>query len=89
MITIKTALITGGGGYIGSTCAMTLAKEGVQIAVCDINETVAQKAVDAIVAAGGVAKAYAIDVTDPANVEACVEQVRMPSTCLLPSRRNM
>lgn len=72
---MKTALITGGGGYIGSTCAKTLALDGVQIAVCDINETVAQRAVDEIVAAGGVAKAYAIDVTDPANVEHCVEQV--------------
>lgn len=35
---MKTAFITGAGGYIGSETALTLAKQGINIAVCDINE---------------------------------------------------
>ena len=34
----KVAFITGAGGYIGSETARTLAKSGIAIAVCDINE---------------------------------------------------
>ena len=34
----KVAFITGAGGYIGSEVALTIAKSGVSVAVCDINE---------------------------------------------------
>ena len=34
----KVALITGAAGYIGSETAVTLAKQGAKIAVCDIDE---------------------------------------------------
>ena len=34
----KTAFITGAGGYIGTQTAITLAREGINIAVCDISE---------------------------------------------------
>ena len=34
----KVAFITGAGGYIGSETAVTLAKQGISIAVCDVNE---------------------------------------------------
>lgn len=71
----KVALITGAGGYIGGQTAMQLASEGIAIAVCDINEAATQRTVDAITAAGGIAKGYAIDVTDSANVDAVVDQV--------------
>ena len=42
---MKTAFITGAGGYIGSQTALTLAKEGATIAVCDINRTAAENTV--------------------------------------------
>ena len=42
----KVAFITGAGGYIGSETAVTLAKSGISIAVCDINEESIQKTVD-------------------------------------------
>lgn len=34
----KVAFITGAGGYLGSETARTLARNGIAIAVCDINE---------------------------------------------------
>ena len=34
----KVAFITGAGGYIGGETAVTLAKQGIKIAVCDINK---------------------------------------------------
>ena len=39
----KVAFITGAGGYIGSETAVTLAKQGISIAVCDINEDAVKK----------------------------------------------
>ena len=71
----KVALLTGAGGYIGSECAIYLAKEGAKIAVCDINEETMKSTVDRITALGGVAKAYRIDVTDSASVDAVVAEV--------------
>lgn len=70
----KVAFITGAGGYIGSVTAQTLAKEGVRIAVCDLNEAAIQRTVDAITAAGGEAKGYVADVSESASIDAAVNQ---------------
>ena len=66
---MKTAFITGAGGYIGSETAMMLAKEGINIAVNDINEESVQRTVDRIIAFGGKAKGYVADVTDTNDIE--------------------
>ncbi len=42
----KVAFITGAGGYIGGETALTLAKKGIKIAVCDINEETVSKTVE-------------------------------------------
>ena len=70
----KVAFITGAGGYIGSEVAATLAREGVSVAVCDINEAAVQRTVDAVTAAGGTAKGYVADVTDSASIENAIQQ---------------
>lgn len=44
----KTAFITGAGGYIGRETALKLAKNGVNIAVCDINAETVEKTVSEI-----------------------------------------
>ena len=49
----RVALITGAGGYIGGECAVTLAKEGKTVAVCDINEAGIHATVERILALGG------------------------------------
>lgn len=71
----KIALITGAGGYIGGECAVTLAKEGKAVAVCDINEAGIAATVERIKALGGEAKGYLIDVTDPKDVDRVVNEV--------------
>ena len=52
----KVAFITGAGRYIGSETARTLAKSGIAIAVCDINEQTVNQTVESIVQNGGEAK---------------------------------
>ncbi len=70
----KTAFITGGGGYIGSETALTLASEGIQVAICDIHEAAIEAAVTRVTEAGGIAKGYIGDVTDSASIEATMRQ---------------
>ncbi len=70
----KVAFITGAGGYIGSETAVTLAKEGVAIAVCDINEVTIAKTIERVAAVGGTAKGYVADVTDSASIEKAIRQ---------------
>ena len=74
----KTALVLGAGGGLGGAIARTLAAEGAQIAVADINKEAADKTVADIVAAGGSAMALQWDVGDlgvlPPNLAAIDKQ---------------
>lgn len=72
----KIALVTGGSSGIGATVAQALGARGAHVAV--VASSSAAKAapiVDAIVAAGGQARAYAADVRDDAAVTALLQQV--------------
>ena len=70
----KTAFITGAGGYIGTQTAITLAREGINIAVCDISEKSVRITVDKVNAMGGNAKGYVSDVTDSTAIEYAVRK---------------
>ena len=71
----KRALITGGAAGIGLSLANALASAGAAIAVADINEETAAREAAAIKRAHGVDTAgIRVDVTDPAQVAAMVEQ---------------
>ncbi len=70
----KTAFITGAGGYIGTQTAITLAREGINIAVCDISEKSVRTTVDKVNAMGGNAKGYVSDVTDSTAIEYAVRK---------------
>lgn len=71
----KTILITGAGGGIGGATARRLAGLGGAIAACDRDLAAAERTVAAITAAGGVARAYACDITDRAAVNAALGAV--------------
>ncbi len=68
----KVAIITGAASGIGQATAELLASEGAAVTVADLREDAAAAVADAIQAAGGRARAQAVDVSDPAAVEAMV-----------------
>lgn len=49
----KTAIVHGAGGGLGGAIALALAREGVRVAVCDVNEEAIAATVERIRAAGG------------------------------------
>jgi 3-oxoacyl-[acyl-carrier protein] reductase len=65
----KTALVLGAGGGLGSAIAKSLAVEGAQVAVADINKEAAERTVSDIQASAGSAMAVAWDLGDLAVVE--------------------
>ena len=65
----KIAVITGGGGVLCSGFAKTLAKQGVKIAVLDLNEAAAQKVADEINADGGTAIAVGCNCLEPESMK--------------------
>lgn len=71
----QVAVVTGGSRGIGKVIAQGLAKHGAAVAVLDVALEGAQAAADDIVAAGGKAKGFLCDVTDPELVEAAFKEV--------------
>ena len=69
----KVAFITGGGGFIGSAVAETLAKSGMAVAVGDISREAVDRVVDKIRASGGEAEGYVFDVSVSSEVDAAVD----------------
>ena len=70
----KVAFMTGAGGYIGGECARTLAKNGIAVAVCDIDPEAVEKTVESIKTLGGEAFGRVLDVTNSADVDAAVAE---------------
>ncbi len=71
----RVALVTGAGGGIGAACARVLGAEGALVAVTDLDVARAGGAAEAVVAAGGRAEAYALDVADVGAVGATFARV--------------
>ena len=68
----KTAIVTGGAMGLGRAIALALGREGVKIAIADIAETEANKAVEELNADGVEALAVKTDVTKSDQVRAMV-----------------
>jgi NAD(P)-dependent dehydrogenase (short-subunit alcohol dehydrogenase family) len=68
----RVAIVTGGGGGIGSATARTLAREGASVLVADIEGSAAEVVVGDIVGAGGMGQAHQADLSEPAQAEATV-----------------
>ncbi len=71
----KNALVTGSGGGIGKAIALGLAREGVNIAVNDVNQQNAEGTVAEIGKMGGRAMAVMASVADEAEVRKMVDKI--------------
>ncbi len=71
----RVAIVTGAARGLGAATALRLARDGMAVAVLDLEESAARTAVDAIVAEGGRALAVGADVADAAAVELAVARV--------------
>jgi 3-oxoacyl-[acyl-carrier protein] reductase len=71
----RIALVTGAGRGIGRGIAQALAAEGVHVICVSKNESSCGSAAEAILADGGKASAFAVDVSDSAAVSAACEQL--------------
>jgi 2-hydroxycyclohexanecarboxyl-CoA dehydrogenase len=71
----RTAVVTGAASGIGRAIAQALAREGARVAIFDVNVTGAEETVTTIEGTGGRARAYGVDVTRRAAVDAAVADV--------------
>lgn len=73
----QVAIVTGGGGGIGSAISRGLAREGAKVVVADHDLENAEAVVQEIAVDGGTARAVPVDVGDKASafgmVDACVD----------------
>ena len=73
--TQKIAAVTGGASGIGLAIAERLARDGLAIAVLDLDGDAAEAAAAKIQADGGTAQPVVVDVSDRASVDRAVEEV--------------
>lgn len=71
----KVAVVTGGGNGIGKACALTWAREGMDVAVVDIQQNAAEGVAQEIRRMGRRAVAILVDVTDRKSVGALADRV--------------
>ncbi len=69
----RIVVVTGGGGAIGQALAAGFAREGARVLVADRRGEAADQAALAIRAAGGEASGMAVDVADPAALDAMLD----------------
>jgi 3-oxoacyl-[acyl-carrier protein] reductase len=70
-----TVLVTGAASGMGRATAHVFAAEGANVAVTDISADGTKAVADAIIAAGGKAKAWTLDVSNAENITAVVNDV--------------
>ena len=69
----RTVIVTGAGSGLGRATSVRLADEGAAVGCLDLVESACQETVGSITEKGGSARAYRVDVADPASVRAAVD----------------
>src|SRR3954451_11009208 len=70
----RVALITGGGGEIGSAIARRFAAEGAVVAIADLEPAKTEATAHSLVEAGGQACGFTVDVASEASAEEAVKR---------------
>jgi NAD(P)-dependent dehydrogenase (short-subunit alcohol dehydrogenase family) len=68
----KIAIVTGGGGGIGSESARMLALDGAKVVIGDIDGEAAERAARSVIDGGGIALAQVCDIADEESVKKLV-----------------
>ncbi len=71
----KVAVVTGGGGVLGGALAHGLAAAGATVAIADLMTDRAEAVAAEIVAAGGKAKGFSLDVFNRASIDGCCASI--------------
>jgi NAD(P)-dependent dehydrogenase (short-subunit alcohol dehydrogenase family) len=70
----RSIIVTGAGSGLGAAMAAAAAEAGGKVVCADVNVDAATETAESIGAAGGEARAVAVDVTDEASVRAMVDE---------------
>ena len=70
-----TVLVTGAASGMGRATARVFAAEGANVAVTDVSAEGVKAVADEVTASGGTAKAWALDVSDRAEIERVVSEI--------------
>jgi 3-oxoacyl-[acyl-carrier protein] reductase len=74
-LTARTGLVLGGGGGLGGAIAVALAREGVNVAVADIDRSALERTVCKVRAAGAQGLPLHWDLSDLAAIEAHITEI--------------
>lgn len=86
--TSQVAVVTGGGSGLGEAAALRFARDGIAVAVLDLDADRVKAVVDAIVASGGEALPLIVDVRNPESVNSAfdaIESWKKPADILVNS----
>ncbi len=72
----KVALVTGGGSGMGEATCLRLARDGMAVAVLDINADAAQSVADQIKTEGGKAIALVANIADRSQIQTSTAEIR-------------